>query len=76
MPAYNAARTLERTYADIPHDIVDKVILVDDVSKDETVDIARNLGLDVIIHSPEPGLRRQPEDVLRRRTRPRAPTSS
>jgi glycosyltransferase involved in cell wall biosynthesis len=50
MPAYNAARTLERTYADIPHDIVDQIILVDDVSKDETVDIARQLGLDVIIH--------------------------
>jgi glycosyltransferase involved in cell wall biosynthesis len=34
MPAYNAALTLERTYADIPHDIVDKIILVDDVSGD------------------------------------------
>ena len=55
MPAYNAALTLERTYADIPHDIVDKIILVDDVSKDETVDIARNLGLDVIIHSQNRG---------------------
>jgi glycosyltransferase involved in cell wall biosynthesis len=55
MPAYNAARTLERTYADIPHDIVDKIILVDDVSRDETVDIARNLGLDVIIHSQNRG---------------------
>ena len=55
MPAYNAARTLERTYADIPHEIVDKVILVDDVSRDETVDIARNLGLDVIIHSQNRG---------------------
>ena len=31
MPAYNAARTLERTYADIPHDLVHKIILVDDV---------------------------------------------
>ena len=50
MPAYNAAKTLERTYRDIPHAIVDKIILVDDVSKDETVQIARQLGLDVIIH--------------------------
>jgi glycosyltransferase involved in cell wall biosynthesis len=50
MPAYNAARTLERTYRDIPHDIVDKIILVDDVSRDDTVAIARQLGLDVIIH--------------------------
>ncbi len=50
MPAYNAARTLERTYADIPHEIVDRIILVDDVSRDETVEIARTLGLDVIVH--------------------------
>src|SRR6186997_1163008 len=50
MPAYNAARTLERTYADIPHDLVSRIILVDDVSRDETVDVARSLGLDVIIH--------------------------
>ncbi len=50
MPAYNAARTLERTYADIPHDLVDHVILVDDVSNDETVEIAKRLGLEVIVH--------------------------
>jgi len=50
MPAYNAARTLERTYADIPHELVDRIILVDDVSRDETVDIARKLGLNVVVH--------------------------
>jgi glycosyltransferase involved in cell wall biosynthesis len=50
MPAYNAARTLERTYNDIPPQTVDEVILVDDVSKDETVEIARQLGLKVVIH--------------------------
>jgi glycosyltransferase involved in cell wall biosynthesis len=50
MPAYNAALTLERTYADIPHDLVDHVILVDDVSDDQTVDVARRLGLEVIVH--------------------------
>jgi glycosyltransferase involved in cell wall biosynthesis len=50
MPAYNAARTLERTYRDIPHSIVAKIILVDDVSGDDTVAVARHLGLDVIIH--------------------------
>jgi glycosyltransferase involved in cell wall biosynthesis len=50
MPAYNAARTLERTYQDIPHDMVSRIILVDDVSRDDTVAIARQLGLDVIIH--------------------------
>jgi glycosyltransferase involved in cell wall biosynthesis len=55
MPAYNAAQTLQRTYADIPHDIVDRIILVDDVSYDETVVIARQLGLDVIIHSQNRG---------------------
>jgi len=50
MPAYNAAQTLERTYQDIPHEIIDRIILVDDVSQDETVDVAHDLGLDVIIH--------------------------
>jgi glycosyltransferase involved in cell wall biosynthesis len=50
MPAYNAAQTLERTYADIPHDVVDHVILVDDLSRDETVEVARRLGLEVIVH--------------------------
>ncbi|HET9345803.1 MAG TPA: glycosyltransferase family 2 protein [Candidatus Limnocylindrales bacterium] len=55
MPAYNAAQTLERTYADIPHDLVDRIILVDDVSRDETVEIARQLGLDVIIHTQNRG---------------------
>jgi glycosyltransferase involved in cell wall biosynthesis len=55
MPAYNAAKTLERTYADIPHAIVDRIILVDDVSRDQTVDIARNLGLEVIVHRQNRG---------------------
>ena len=55
MPAYNAAKTLERTYADIPHDIVGGIILVDDVSRDETVQVARQLGLDVIIHPQNRG---------------------
>ncbi len=50
MPAYNAARTLEQTYRDIPRGIVSKVILVDDVSRDQTVEIARRLGLETVIH--------------------------
>jgi glycosyltransferase involved in cell wall biosynthesis len=50
MPAYNAAQTLERTYRDIPRDVADHVILVDDVSNDETVEIAERLGLQVIVH--------------------------
>ena len=42
MPAYNAAKTLKMTYADLPHEVVDLVILVDDGSSDETVSIARD----------------------------------
>jgi glycosyltransferase involved in cell wall biosynthesis len=55
MPAYNAAQTLERTYRDIPDGIVDRIILVDDVSHDETVDIARRLGLKTIVHMQNKG---------------------
>jgi len=50
LPAYNAAKTLERTYADIPKDKVARIILVDDVSQDQTVEVARALGLSVVIH--------------------------
>lgn len=49
LPAYNAAKTLERTYREIPFDIVDDVVLVDDVSKDNTVEVARQLGIKHII---------------------------
>jgi glycosyltransferase involved in cell wall biosynthesis len=55
MPAYNAAKTLERTYNDLPKSVVDKVILVDDVSQDDTVEIARQLGLDVVVHVQNKG---------------------
>ncbi|HRD65145.1 MAG TPA: glycosyltransferase family 2 protein [Candidatus Competibacter sp.] len=56
MPAYNAARTLEKTYAEIPHDIVDEVILVDDNSQDDTAGLARNLGIThVIVHDTNLG---------------------
>ncbi len=55
MPAYNAAQTLEKTYHDLPQKIVDEIILVDDVSQDETVEIARRLGLKVIIHVQNTG---------------------
>ncbi len=50
MPARNAARTLERTVSAIPADVVDEVILVDDSSTDETVEVARRLPLHVIWH--------------------------
>ncbi len=49
MPAYNAAATLEQTYAEIPMDLVDDLILCDDASKDNTVQIAEQLGIDHII---------------------------
>ena len=45
MPAYNAAQTLEQTYREIPADIVDEVILVDDCSSDGTVEVAQSLGI-------------------------------
>ena len=51
MPAYNAAKTLQMTYADLPHDRVDLVIVVDDASKDETAKIARKLGLTLFVHN-------------------------
>jgi glycosyltransferase involved in cell wall biosynthesis len=50
LPAYNAARTLERTVAEIPKDVVDEIVLVDDSSKDETVEVAHRLGLRVFRH--------------------------
>ena len=50
MPAYNAAKTLHMTYADLPQNVVDLVIVVDDGSSDETARIARDLGLELFIH--------------------------
>jgi glycosyltransferase involved in cell wall biosynthesis len=55
MPAYNAELTLERTVADIPEGSVDEVILVDDCSKDRTVEVARSLGITVIPHEKNTG---------------------
>jgi len=55
LPAYNAAKTLEKTYADIPRDRISKIILVDDVSQDQTVEVARSLGLSVVIHVQNKG---------------------
>jgi glycosyltransferase involved in cell wall biosynthesis len=55
MPAYNAAVTLERTFKDIPQGIAEKVILVDDGSKDDTVEIATRLGIAVIRHEKNKG---------------------
>ena len=53
LPAYNAAKTLEQTFLEIPFDIVDDVILVDDQSRDNTVNVARKLGIKYIIEHEE-----------------------
>jgi glycosyltransferase involved in cell wall biosynthesis len=50
MPAYNASKTLEMTYREIPLDVVDEVILVDDASRDDTAEKARELGIHTVIH--------------------------
>jgi glycosyltransferase involved in cell wall biosynthesis len=53
LPAYNAAATLTRTYREIPFDVVDDVVLVDDASRDDTVDEARRLGIRHVIQHPQ-----------------------
>jgi glycosyltransferase involved in cell wall biosynthesis len=55
LPAYNAARTIERTHAEIPHDIVDDVILTDDASNDETAAVSRALGIHTLRHDRNRG---------------------
>jgi glycosyltransferase involved in cell wall biosynthesis len=50
MPAYNAARTLEKTYGDLPRDQISEVILVDDSSADNTVEVAQRLGIKSFVH--------------------------
>jgi len=55
LPAYNAASTLERTYDKIPFEYVDDVVLVDDASHDETVAVAKRLGIRTVIHPQNRG---------------------
>ena len=55
MPAYEAAKTLEKTYAEVPLEFVDDVILVDDASRDETVELARKMGLKAFVHDKNRG---------------------
>lgn len=53
LPAYNAEKTLVQTYNEIPFDIIDNVVLVDDLSNDRTIEVARGLGIRHIISHPE-----------------------
>ncbi len=55
MPAYNAARTLQQTCAEIPRDIIDEVLLVDDHSTDETLTLAKELDLTIFAHDTNYG---------------------
>ena len=55
LPAYKAAKTLERTLADIPRDVVDELLLVDDASPDDTVSVAESLGITTIVHPKNRG---------------------
>ena len=55
MPAYNAAATLERTWAELDRTVVDRVLLVDDASGDDTVAVARRLGIETHQHPQNRG---------------------
>ncbi len=55
MPAYNAEKTIEKTYKDIPLDIVDEILVVDDDSRDKTVQVAKRLKLPVYVHDKNLG---------------------
>ena len=55
MPAYNAEKTVKKTYDDLPKDLIQEVILVDDASKDKTVEKARKIGIKVYIHKKNRG---------------------
>ncbi len=55
MPAYNAEQTIERTHSEIPADVVDQVVVVDDHSDDATTAVAERLGLELVVHSSNRG---------------------
>jgi glycosyltransferase involved in cell wall biosynthesis len=65
MPAYNAARTLRQTYEDLPLDVVDEVLLVDDSSSDETVNLARELNVTTFQHKKNLGYGRNQKTCYR-----------
>jgi len=72
MPAYNAARTLQQTCSEIPRDLVDEVLLVDDGSSDQTVELARELGLTTFQHRQNFGYGRNQKTCYREALRRRA----
>ena len=74
LPAYNAEKTLEATVREMP-ELVDTCILVDDSSTDATVELARELGLQVFVHDRNYGYGRN-QQTCYREALPRAPTSS
>lgn len=55
MPAYNAERTLRKTYDEVPHDIVDDIILTDDASQDRTAEVSRELNIKTFVHMANKG---------------------
>src|SRR5579863_7549526 len=55
LPAYNAVRTLKRTFDEIPKQIVDDIILTDDASADETTELSRRLGIHTLVHDKNRG---------------------
>lgn len=65
MPAYNAARTLRQTFSELPQDVVDGVLLVDDRSSDETVKLARDMGLTTFAHNVNLGYGRNQKTCYR-----------
>jgi glycosyltransferase involved in cell wall biosynthesis len=65
LPAYNAALTLRQTWQEIPHDLVDETLLVDDHSSDDTVELARELGLTTFQHKMNLGYGRNQKTCYR-----------
>ncbi len=65
MPAYNAARTLKKTYDEVPREIVDEILLVDDGSNDETIQLSRQLGIKTFIHERNFGYGRNQKTCYR-----------
>ena len=55
MPAYNAEKTLKKTYNEVPHDIVDDIILTDDASQDRTAEVSRELNIKTFVHMTNKG---------------------